>query len=286
MANKKWYGKFFVMMGLVVCVGTAFSSLTGCTTTHTITFTGSEHPTGAYKYAVFPASSWGGSVLQRFYAQYPKDKYELVACERQSKNFLPVVAGVGGGLIGALVSYGVVSSLGDVRAGTMTAEGVMSVGVSTSLLGAIGYLIGDYFKDTYIITYIEKSSPPTADELMPEGDKLSWDTDAPSAPDSDAPGDATPWSLSIMGGDRNIGGTWRSNIYADRSTQINISGSGSTGTVIFWGADGRQSTGSCSISGETLTISLDSGPLSGVSERLRIVNRNRLEYPEGYYTRS
>ncbi|MDR2477116.1 MAG: hypothetical protein LBD18_04950, partial [Treponema sp.] len=79
----------------------------GCSTTQSIVFSPSSQPTGEYKYAVFSATAFGnaaGTVLQRFYKQYPADQYEVIAYEAQSKDYLPLLTGFGGALLGALIA--------------------------------------------------------------------------------------------------------------------------------------------------------------------------------------
>ena len=137
---------FFI---LVVCLGTTFSSLTGCTTTYSLNYTSAKQPKGEYKYAVISASSFDESVLQRFYTKYPSNKYEVVAVEVQRNEFLnkilPFLTGFGGacfvGFFGA----------------TLQRDAGLVVGM-TAVSGTIGYLIGDRFKDKYIVTYVERDS--------------------------------------------------------------------------------------------------------------------------------
>jgi hypothetical protein len=160
MENKKLYWSLFTMRGLkrgicfiafAACFWTTLSSLTGCATTQAISFAVSEHPKGDYKYAVISAStSEGGSVLQRFYSEYPSDKYEVITCELQRKKSLPLLAGLGSGLLGTLIGTSVAMDSDNLASG-------MAIGFAVPLITfATGYLIGDYFKDTYVITYIER----------------------------------------------------------------------------------------------------------------------------------
>jgi hypothetical protein len=151
MTNKK---RFFI--GCAACFGAALLSLAGCSTTQAISFSASRQPAGEYKHAVIDASVTGdaGSVLQRFYAQYPADQYEVIACELQSKNYLPVLAGTGAGLLASLIALPIAFNSTDIG------EGLAVAGVGFGLTIPAGILLGNHFKDTYIVTYIERAAPP------------------------------------------------------------------------------------------------------------------------------
>jgi hypothetical protein len=124
--------------------------LAGCVTTTQVTFT-SEAPRGELKYAVIKATSTAGdSVLQRFYAEYPREKYQIVACELVSKSWLPVVGGIGGALLGAAIGIPAAMDSDDLASG-------MGIGFGAPAIGtAVGSLLGSLFKDKYIVTYVEK----------------------------------------------------------------------------------------------------------------------------------
>jgi hypothetical protein len=100
------------------------SSLTGCATTHAISFAASEQPQGDYKYTVISAASFSGSVLQHFYSEYPSGRYEVVTCELKSKNYLSVLVGLGSGLLGALISTAIATDTEDLAAGMAVGLGV------------------------------------------------------------------------------------------------------------------------------------------------------------------
>ena len=136
----------------VACLGAILSSLTSCATTYSVNYASTEQPRGIYKYAVISASSFGGSVLQRFYSEYPSDKYEVVAYETQRKHYLPFLLGFGGALLGG--------AAGSIIGGNSNMSGPEAVrigaGVGAPIFGSIGYLFGTTFKDKYIVTYIER----------------------------------------------------------------------------------------------------------------------------------
>jgi hypothetical protein len=130
MANKN----FRAAIGPLVCLWAALIGLTSCSTTQSIVFSASFQPAGEYKYAVFSATAFGnaaGTVLQRFYQQYPADQYEVIACEAQSKDYLPLLGGLGGGLLGALIAVPAAFDADDAYTGMGIA--VAGVGVSVSL---------------------------------------------------------------------------------------------------------------------------------------------------------
>jgi hypothetical protein len=142
--------------------------LSGCaTTTMQITFSATESPQGELKYAVVNANSMSGdSVLQRFYAEYPHEKYRVVACELVSKSWLPPV--IGGALLGAVIGIPAAQSSSDLAVG-------MGVGFGLPVVGAsIGWLLGSLDMSKYIVTYVEIGEPeapvskPKAQVLKPE----------------------------------------------------------------------------------------------------------------------
>jgi hypothetical protein len=141
----------------LVCLWMALSGLTGCSTTRSIVFAAPVPPAGEYKYAVFPAASFGmeaETVLQRFYKQYPADQYEVIACEAQSKDYLSLLGALGGGLLGALVAVPIAFDSDN----TYTGIGIAVGGIGATL--SIGNLLGEYFKTKYVITYIERKPAP------------------------------------------------------------------------------------------------------------------------------
>jgi hypothetical protein len=155
MANKN----FIAVIVPLVCLLVPLIVLSGCSTTHSIVFSTSSQPAaGEYKYAVFSATAFGnatGTVLQRFYKQYPADHYEVIACEAQSKDYLPLLAGFSGALLGALIAVPIAYTADDAYAGMGIA--VAGVGASVSL----GVFIGEVFKTKYVVTYIERQQAPS-----------------------------------------------------------------------------------------------------------------------------
>lgn len=153
MANKK------ILWGMSAVALVFALALIGCATTTQITFAPgtplpeyhSETPVGEFRYAVITATIMGGdSVLQRFYAEYSREKYQVVSCELVSKNWLPVVATMGGALLGAAIGIPIAAESEDLASG-------MGVGFGVPLMfGSLGSLIGTYFKDSYVVTYVER----------------------------------------------------------------------------------------------------------------------------------
>jgi outer membrane lipoprotein SlyB len=135
---------------IMVFAAIAALVLAGCATTTQINFTGTEAPKGELKYAIIAASSMSGdSVLQRFYAEYPREKYQIVSCQLVSKNYLPILGGIGGGLFGALIGLPMANSSDNMAAG-------WGIGMGAPIVsGLSGYIIGDYFKDKYVVAYVE-----------------------------------------------------------------------------------------------------------------------------------
>jgi hypothetical protein len=154
MANRN----FRAVIGPLVCLWAALIGLTGCSTTQSIVFSTSFQPAGEYKYAVFSATAFSnaaGTVLQRFYEQYPADQYEVITCEAQSKDYLPLLAGSGGALLGALIAVPVVYNADD----TYTGIGIAVAGVGGAL--TLGNFIGEVFKTKYDVTYLEREPAPS-----------------------------------------------------------------------------------------------------------------------------
>lgn len=145
MAKKKFWVGILVMVLIFTVV------LNGCATTYSINYASAEQPAGNYKYVTISANSSGASVLQRFYSDYPGDIYEVVAVELLRKHYLPILAGLGGCLLGG--------SLGTIFTLEYEDSFASVIGMSTGavILAPIGYLIGDFFKDKYIVTYVERS---------------------------------------------------------------------------------------------------------------------------------
>ena len=145
-------------MGPSVCLWAALMGLTGCSTTQSIFFSASNQPAAAYHHAVISATAFGkatGSVLQRFYEQYPADQYEVIAYEAQSKNCLSLLGGFGGMLLGALIAVPVAYEAEDVYTGM----GIAIAGIGGSVV--LGQFIGDALKTTYVITYIQREPAPS-----------------------------------------------------------------------------------------------------------------------------
>jgi len=82
MANKRLWSVILVFVLVFNVV------LTGCSsTTSSIAYASAAQPKGAYKHvSISVQSSFDrGSVLQRFYSEYPSDQYEVVAIEKKVK---------------------------------------------------------------------------------------------------------------------------------------------------------------------------------------------------------
>ena len=139
-------GMFYVIL---VCVCLSIIYFTSCATTHSVNFASAEQPKGEYKYVLISANSLNGSVLQRFYSQFPSDKYEIIAYELQSKRILPFLGGFVGSAVGFMISIN--SSSYDIAQ--------IVIPISVAIFGTFGYFIGNEYKDNYLITYIERISP-------------------------------------------------------------------------------------------------------------------------------
>ena len=149
------------LIGPSVCLWAALIGLTGCSTTQSIVFSAQDQPAGEYQYAVISATAFGkttGSVLQRFYEQYPADQYELIACEAQNKNYLPLIGGLGGMLLGALITVPAAYDAAEKAEDTFTGLGIAGAGIGASV--ALGYFIGGAFKTKYIVTYVKREQAP------------------------------------------------------------------------------------------------------------------------------
>jgi hypothetical protein len=149
-ANKKLFA------GMLVFVLVFNVVLTGCsTTTSSIDYASAAQPKGAYKHAsISVQSSFGnGSVLQRFYAEYPSDEYEVVAIEKQDKKLLRNAITIGGTLLGAMLGGAFVGY----DYGTYSTSGPLLTGGGAILFGVPAFFVGNiFFKDDYIITYVER----------------------------------------------------------------------------------------------------------------------------------
>jgi uncharacterized protein YceK len=142
---------FWVMLVMALAFGMIVS---GCSTTHSITYASAEQPNGYYKFVVISTVSVNASVLQRFYEMYPSSQYEVVAYEKQEKKWLPLVAGLGGGFVGGLVG-----GLVGMGIDTKDLAPALIIGGSTCVCFAVlGYFIGDLFKENYVVTYVERAS--------------------------------------------------------------------------------------------------------------------------------
>ncbi|MDR1787326.1 MAG: hypothetical protein LBR16_02600 [Treponema sp.] len=136
------------------CILAAIASISGCATTADVAFASVPPPGGGLKYAAITANALGGSVLQRFYAQYPRDQYQVVACEKVSKGYLPFLATFGGMLLGGLITVAPAFNAYSYDAG-----GVLTLFGIGAIPGAVtGNLLGTFFKDQYIVTYVEKAA--------------------------------------------------------------------------------------------------------------------------------
>jgi uncharacterized protein YceK len=153
MANKRFWLRILV---LVLVFGMIVS---GCSTTHSITYASAEQSNGDYKYVVISAVSGNASVLQRFYKMYPSSQYEVVAYEKMEKKWIPLVTALGGGLIGGVIGSIPMSNQSD----SQTDEGEDGYAFLLPIITAggfavLGYSIGDLFKENYIVTYVERVS--------------------------------------------------------------------------------------------------------------------------------
>ena len=109
-------GMFYVIL---VCVCLSIIYFTSCSMTHSVNFTSAEQPKGEYKYVLISANLLNDSVLQRFYSQFPSDKYEIV-------------------------TYDITQIV---------------IPISVAICGIFGYYLGNEYKNNYLITYIERISP-------------------------------------------------------------------------------------------------------------------------------
>jgi hypothetical protein len=161
MKNKAGTGRFFFkntvkkggrLFVCAVCLCAALSTLSGCASTNSVTYAASYQEAGKYNYAVISSNSIGSSsVLQRFYAKYPSDKYEVIAIEQQTRHYLPILTGLVTGIAGGLIGF--VASGGD----TLYWEDNIRYGaVVGAMTGSLGYTIGEQFKDKYVITFVER----------------------------------------------------------------------------------------------------------------------------------
>lgn len=100
----------------------------------------------------------------------------------------------------------------------------------------------------------------------------------PSAPaqSTPAPAPAAPagWNLSVLAGQNNIGGTWNSSVGTGNFMVLN--GTGSSGTVSIQ-AFGKLSTGTASISGNSLNLYITSGEFKGEQFRYTIVTNKLIQ---------
>jgi hypothetical protein len=87
-------------------------------------------------------------VLQRFYKKYPSSKYEVIACEKVSKDWIPMAAAAGG----ALITLGIGAGGGAFEDSTGTTLALVIAGS----LGSIGFFVGSLFSTNYVVTYIER----------------------------------------------------------------------------------------------------------------------------------
>jgi hypothetical protein len=159
--------KLFGIAGVLAVLLALGVILVGCATTAQVTFAAGEAPQGELKYTVIRATTMGNnsafpellrgdphegniSVLQRFYAEYPHEKYQIVACELVSKSWLPVVTVMGGALLGTAIGLPAAMDSDNLASGMGVGFGVPAVGAS------IGLLVGNYFQFDYIVTYVEK----------------------------------------------------------------------------------------------------------------------------------
>jgi ankyrin repeat protein len=94
-----------------------------------------------------------------------------------------------------------------------------------------------------------------------------------AAPAQSAPAAPAGWNLSVLAGTNNIGGSWSSSV---GNGVMVLNGNGSSGTVSIQ-ANGKYSTGSASISGNTLNLHITSGQFSGQQFAYRIVNNKLIQ---------
>ncbi|GAB6391666.1 MAG: hypothetical protein MdMp014T_1039 [Treponematales bacterium] len=150
--ERKLKGSFCGLAVVLMAAMLVLSGFAGCASTQSISFTSAQLPAGELKYVELAAAakSGMGTVLQRFYAQYPADKYVVVSCEKQSKDYLPVLAGLAGGALGAVIFLPIAFDSSDFGEGMAVA--VAGVGFSVP----IGTMIGTAYKDKWVIAYTER----------------------------------------------------------------------------------------------------------------------------------
>jgi len=145
-ANKRFWSVILVFVLVFNVV------LTGCsTTTSSINYASAEQPKGEYKFEqISVSSSSNRSALQRFYSEFPSDKYVVVAIEKQSSN-IPILITLGSTLLGGVIGYFAIDEP------TETGGPGIGLAASSVLFGTAGFFVGNHlFSPKYIITYVER----------------------------------------------------------------------------------------------------------------------------------
>jgi hypothetical protein len=138
--------------------------------------------------------------------------------------------------------------------------------------------------ETDIYNYLKANGAVDFDPLPARPQAQSTPAPAPSYGGSSSPSyTSTPapapvqsatWSLGSMGGAKDLGGMWYSSV--GRNYWMNLTGSGLSGSVIL-NANGRQSIGQASISGDQLNLYITAGPFVGQQFSYTIVNNKLLQ---------
>ena len=121
--------------------------MTSCATTSSINFASAEQPTGEYMHVKVLRNAFGGdSVLQRFYAAFPSERYQVVAFERVNRYHLSAAEALAGFLLGGIIGFG------------MTGGDSIGIGgvIAAPVLSTVGFSIGIFLSSAYIVTYIER----------------------------------------------------------------------------------------------------------------------------------
>jgi len=142
--------RFLGMLAMLLAFGLVFS---GCTITRSVAFTSVPQPAGEYRFVTITERSTVSSVLQRFFEMYPSNRYQVIAIEEMTRGWVPAVAAAGGFLLGA--------GIGSAMAGDDDDGAIIAAAVGLPL-GVLGYIIGDNFQRTFLITFVEREGSLTS----------------------------------------------------------------------------------------------------------------------------
>jgi hypothetical protein len=125
---------------------------------------------------------------------------------------------------------------------------------------------------------VSQAAPASTSQAAPSTTNVYVAPSAPSSAPAPSPAPSRPaaptgWNLSVLAGTNNIGGTWPSSV---GNGVMVLNGNGTSGTVSIQ-ANGKYSTGSASISGNTLNLHITSGQFSGQQFTYRIVNNKLIQ---------